>query len=65
MQEQTQRRKMRGLEIRPFGDCCIEQALPRKYIEATRELEPDSKRRTEALVVSGGVLYTEPEENAQ
>ena len=38
--EQTQRRK-----IQPFGDCWIEQAMRCNYIEATRVLTEDLKRR--------------------
>ena len=37
--EQSQRRKRRGLEIQPFGDCWIEQALRWKDIEATKEFQ--------------------------
>ena len=33
-----------------------------KYIEATKELEEDMKRRKEELVVSGGVLDTVEED---
>ena len=58
MKEQTQRRKRGGLEIQPSGDCWIEQALWRKFIEATKELKGDVERRKDALVVSGGSLDT-------
>ena len=57
--EQTQRRKRGGLEIQPFGDCWIEQAMRRKYIEVTKELKSDLQRRKEALVVAGGALDIE------
>ena len=36
--EQAQRRKSGELQIQPFGNCWIKQAMRRKYIEATREL---------------------------
>ena len=49
--EQTKRRKRGGLELQPFGDYWIEQALRRKYIEAIEELKEDLKRQQEALVV--------------
>ena len=37
--EQTQRRNRGELKSHPLGDCWIEEALRRKYIEATKELE--------------------------
>ena len=38
--EQAQRRKRgRGLQSHPFGDCWIEQLVRRKYIEVTKDLE--------------------------
>ena len=33
--------------------------MRRKYIDATRELKEDQRRRKAALVVSGGVFDTE------
>ena len=52
--EQTQWRRGGEVEIQPFGDCWIEQAMRRKYTEATTVLKEDLRRRKEALVVSGG-----------
>ena len=57
--EQTQRRKRGGLEIQPFGDCWIEAARRRKYLEVTSDLRRELKKWNGALVVSGGVLDTE------
>ena len=53
--EQTQRRQRGGLEMQPFGDSWIEQAMWQKYIEVTRGCKAGFKRRKVALVVSGGV----------
>ena len=49
--EQTPRLKRGGLEIQPFGDCWINQAWWRKYIEATEELE-EKKGRVGGLGMS-------------
>ena len=57
--EQTERRKRGGLEIQSFGDCRVEQAMWRKYIEVTKELKDDVKRRKGTLVISGGALDSE------
>ena len=40
-------------------DCWNEHVMRRKYIEATKELKEDWRRREEASVVSGGALDTE------
>ena len=56
--EWTQRRKRGLLQIQPFGDCWIEQAMRRKYVEGTKKLDEQLERRNEVLVVSGGALDT-------
>ena len=40
-------------------DPCIETAMRRKYVEITKALTRELKKRNEALVLSGGVLDTE------
>ena len=47
-QDQAQRCKRDGLEIQPPGDCSVKQVMRRTYIEATKELKGDFRRRTEA-----------------
>ena len=57
--EQTQAEAQRGgLEIQPFGACWIEQATIRqKYIEATKELKEDCKRRKERALDTEGLPH--------
>ena len=48
-------RERGGLEIQPFGSCWIETVMRRKYMEVTRDMTRELKKRKDALVRSGGV----------
>ena len=49
-----------GLQNNPFGDGWLEHVFCRKYVEATKELKADMKRRTDADLGSVHVISSTP-----
>ena len=56
---QNLQRKRGGTEAQPIGDCWVETLMRRKYVEITKDLKRELKRRVEDLVLNGGKLDTE------